>query len=48
MTFDRDAIQAQDPTFNPAIVAQMGVLIQNTDASPTPTTLWLDSVQYPL
>lgn len=48
MTFDMDAIQAQDPTFNPAIVAQMGVLIQNTNPSPTPTTLWLDSVQYPL
>jgi hypothetical protein len=48
ITFDIDEVVAQDPDFNPAIPAQLGILVQNTSTSPTPTTLWVDTVQYPL
>jgi len=48
LSFDIDEIVAQDPDFNPSIVARIGILVQNTSTTPTPTTLWVDTVQYPL
>lgn len=48
MTFDLDEIAAQDPDFNPALPAQIGIQALNTSTAPTPTTLWVDTVQYPL
>jgi hypothetical protein len=47
MTFDTNAAKASNPNFNPSIIADMGIQIQS-NASSKPTTLWLDSVQYPL
>jgi hypothetical protein len=48
MSFDIDTAAAENPDFNPAIPVQMGVLVQNTSTTPVPTTLWVDTVQYPL
>jgi hypothetical protein len=48
MTFDMDEIVAQDPDFNPALPAMLGIQALNTTSSATPTTLWVDTIQYPL
>jgi hypothetical protein len=48
LSFDIDQALAEDPLFNPEIPAQIGVLVQNSSATPTPTTLWVDTIQYPL
>ena len=47
LTFDMAAAQASNPAFNPSIIVEMGVLVQNGSSTPVPTTFWVTASSIP-